>query len=82
MERKQLTNESPAQNVTDQHLPEGKPAADVEVSGKPAKKRKKKHSSSMLAAAKAKSVVSEAGANAYRDTDFSNTGTNITYRED
>jgi hypothetical protein len=45
-------------------------------------KKKKKHNSALVAASQARSATSGVDANAYRDGGFSDTGTNLSYRED
>lgn len=44
--------------------------------------KKKKHSSALAAAAQAKSAISQVGAHAYRDIAHSQTGTNLSYKEE
>ena len=44
--------------------------------------KKKKHSSALVAASKARSAVSQVDAHSYRDADFPQTGTNLSYREE
>jgi predicted sugar kinase len=46
------------------------------------RKQKKKHNSALVAASMGRSAVSHAGAHAYRDGGFAQSGTNLSYREE
>ena len=59
-----------------------KATANEQVPDKPNKKGKKKHSSALVAASKGESAVSHGDAHAYKDGNFANTGSNLSYRED
>ena len=58
-----------------------KTAAD-KLNSKLPRKKKKKHNSALAAAAQARSATSQVGGHAYSDTDFRETGTNLSYREE
>lgn len=45
-------------------------------------KTKKKHISALVAASKARSVISHVNKHSYRDIDFSHTGTNLSYHDE
>ena len=52
------------------------------VQQKELRKKKKKHSSALLAASMGRSALSQVNAHSYRDVDFVNTGSNLTYRDE
>jgi hypothetical protein len=64
------------------NISEGVPQKVVEKQDKMPRKKKKKHNSALAAAAMGRRAVSHVGGSAYKDTDYMNTGTNLSYRED
>jgi len=77
------TNNQTPDAATNDGIPAGTPqkATDNQDNEKP-KKRKKKHVSALVAASMGRSAVNQVGGNAYKDTDFMDTGTNLSYREE
>jgi len=67
--------------VTKDSIAEGIPLKAINKQNKMPRK-KKKHNSALAAAAMGRSAVNHAGGSAYKDNDFMNTGTNLSYRED
>jgi len=68
--------------VTKDNIHEEVPQKAVEKQDKMPRKKKKKHNSALAAAAMGRSAVSHVGGSAYKDTDYMNTGTNLSYREE
>jgi hypothetical protein len=79
MKAEKLTKE--ASENADLTKVEIKTATDKPNSKMP-RKQKKKHNSALVAASMGRSAVSHAGANAYRDGGFAQSGTNLSYREE
>jgi len=74
-------NQTPGE-VTNDSIPAGIPAMTTNKQDKIPRKKKKKHNSALAAAAMGRSAVSHVGGSAYKDTDFMDTGTNLSYREE
>ena len=75
------TTKVPAQKAAE--LNKGKEqTTNEQVAPKKDKKTRKKNSSALAAASMGRSAVSNAGAHAYRDGGFAQSGTNLSYREE
>jgi hypothetical protein len=81
IKKKKMENEQ-STKPTAKNADASKGEVGNEPKGKMPRKKKKKHNSALAAAAQARSATSGVDANAYRDGGFSNTGTNLSYRED
>jgi hypothetical protein len=77
------TNDQKPDAVAKNSIPEEIPqtATDKQDNQKP-KKKKKKHNSAVAAVAMGRRAVNQVSGNAYKDNDFMDSGTNLSYREE
>ena len=76
------TNNQKPNEVANDSIPTKIPQGVTGKQNKMPRKKKKKHNSALAAAAMGRSAVNQVSGNAYRDNDFMDTGTNLSYRAD
>lgn len=77
------TNNQKQGEVTNDSISGGMPKKETDKQYKQMpRKKKKRHVSALVAAAVARSAVNQVGGSACKDTDFRDTGTNLSYREE
>jgi hypothetical protein len=75
------TNNQKPEEVAKENIPEKTAPKVAGKQDKMPRKKKKKHNSALAAAALGRSAVNQVSGNAYSDSDFMDTGTNLSYRE-
>ena len=76
------TNNQKPDEVTKENIPEKIAPKPTDKQDKVPRKKKKRHNSALAAAALGRSAVNQVSGNAYKDSDFMDTGTNLSYREE